>query len=236
MKRLIALIVLLVIILTIAVIPSKKENHYHTVVFYTYRNDPNQIETIRINTKSKINKPLDPSRPSANFLGWYDNRAGEGEEFDFTQTIKKSITLYALWDIYEYEIIYELNGGSWPSEEIMLEYPTVVNANNPNVFFPSSATRKAPIAAEAVFGRFSGWYIISQDDYIELDEEARKEYKAISKIESKKDLEGLFDEERRLVLYAHFRYYEREMEKRKEQEPTPTVTPTSTPIPGASPS
>ncbi len=46
------------------------------------------------------------------FLGWYKNAEGKGEALDLANmTFDESITVYAVWDVIEYKIEYDLDGG-----------------------------------------------------------------------------------------------------------------------------
>ncbi len=207
LKRLITVIVVLVLVLFLALQPKIKEAPGHSVVFYTYRDGP-RIETIYLESNGRITKPADPTRASAEFLGWFTSRGyEENTEFDFDSRINKSITLYAKWHLFVYTIIYDLGDGAWPSEEIMNEYQFEIDVENPTLYFPSTGnTRKAPIHPNGSKNRFSGWYTISQEDYKALTPEEREAYPVITKIESKGELDKIFDSESRtLVLYAHYR-------------------------------
>ena len=51
-----------------------------------------------------------PTKPDAEFVGWYDNNDNKANTIYFDQN--KDMTLYAKWE-YTYNINYELNGGDW---------------------------------------------------------------------------------------------------------------------------
>ncbi len=60
----------------------------------------------------KVSKPDDPSAEGFEFKGWYTD-ADCTVEYDFNQSVSKSFTLYALWDIYRE---YTISFGTWGQE------------------------------------------------------------------------------------------------------------------------
>lgn len=51
------------------------------------------------------------------FLGWFKNAEGKGEALNLAEmTFTESITVYAIWDVVEYKISYDLDGGELDEE------------------------------------------------------------------------------------------------------------------------
>lgn len=51
------------------------------------------------------------------FLGWFKNAEGKGEALNLAEmTFTESITVYAIWDVVEYKISYDLDGGELDKE------------------------------------------------------------------------------------------------------------------------
>lgn len=60
------------------------------------------------------------------FLGWYDNEEGKGEALDLANmTFEESTTVYAIWDVIEYQITYQYDGGELPEGKTNPEIYTV---------------------------------------------------------------------------------------------------------------
>ena len=48
-----------------------------------------------------------------NFLGWFKNSDGSGDPLDLENMVfDKSTTVYAIWDVIEYQITYDYDGGT----------------------------------------------------------------------------------------------------------------------------
>ena len=121
------------------------------------------------------------------------------------QKITKSITLYAKWEINQYEIIYELGDGSWPSEAIQAMYATVLDFESNIVYF-KFLSNQSPVHPGGRTNSFTGWRTISQADYNLLTTAEKADYPYIERIRPKIDnLDDFFDEDYKLVLYAHYR-------------------------------
>lgn len=109
--------VLVVIIIIFGVIMIAMSIKPQTVSFNTPGYIGSKVNSVRIlDTKngSLIDEPkLNLStKPYYDFVGWFDNEAGEGEPIDFsTHLFKSSITLYCVFIPTTYTITYELNGG-----------------------------------------------------------------------------------------------------------------------------
>ena len=55
---------------------------------------------------------LDPARSGYTFMGWYRTSAFEQQATSIDPSEKSEVTLYAKWEIINYSISYELNGGT----------------------------------------------------------------------------------------------------------------------------
>ena len=91
-------------------------------------------------------EPTSPTKTGYTFDGWYTS-SDEGTtletEFDFTAPIIGDITLYAKWNIVDYTIMYEFNGGE------AVDNPTSYNIE----------TETISLASPTKTGyTFDGWY------------------------------------------------------------------------------
>ena len=64
------------------------------------------VQPQMIESGGVISIPDEPTKPSCNFGGWYDNPKCEGRTFDFGTKITKNITLYAKWDLVQNTISF----------------------------------------------------------------------------------------------------------------------------------
>ena len=91
---------------------------------------------------TSVNLPT-PARAGANFAGWYDNSSFTGTpvtEIKTTDTGNKEF--WAKWNLFEYTITYELNGGEGATN-------TTYNVASPTITLP--------IPTKSGFD-FAGWY------------------------------------------------------------------------------
>lgn len=56
-------------------------------------------------------RPEDPKLAGYTFVGWYENADGTGEPFAFGTSITEDTTLYAIWELVEYTVTLDANGG-----------------------------------------------------------------------------------------------------------------------------
>lgn len=111
------------------------------------------------------------------FLGWFDNEEGKGTALDLANmTFEKSMTVYAIWDVIEYKITYDLDGGNLESDaELPSIYTvshdkiTISDDENNNAYWHMTAVEleryiqnpglslSTPTKSGAVF---AGWQII----------------------------------------------------------------------------
>lgn len=204
MKKLIAVIVVLTLLLVISFQPKMAKTPSYTIVFYS--NGGTAIRTIEVESNQKAYEPLAPVRASSEFEGWYtSNDFSEESKFSFDTRINKSVTLYAKWKVESYNVFYDLGQGAWPSEEVQGLYVTSFGFESNIVYFKFKNSQ-SPRHPDGATNPFTGWRTIPVSEYNELSAEEKKNYPYIEKIEPKKDnLDEIFDEEKNLTLYAYYR-------------------------------
>lgn len=114
------------------------------------------------------------------FLGWFKNAEGKGEALDLANmTFEESITVYAIWDVIEYKIEYDLDGGKLIDEQSNPTFYTVshdkltlsdnlhndaewhMTATELNKYIQETGLRlNEPIKAGATF---DGWIILDEN-------------------------------------------------------------------------
>lgn len=87
--------------------PTKK---YFNVSFDMNYPEADESTVITVESGQTVVEPVVNKRLGYRFIGWYTEESG-GEEFNFTQGITCSFTLYAHWERETYEVIFELDGG-----------------------------------------------------------------------------------------------------------------------------
>lgn len=86
------------------------------------------IDAAIVDENGKINSPDSKllEQKHYTFLGWYDNEEGKGKALDLdNMTFKESTTVYAIWDVIEYQINYDLDGGEITSNKVLPNFYTV---------------------------------------------------------------------------------------------------------------
>ena len=114
------------------------------------------------------------------FLGWFKDSEGKGEALDLANmTFTESIDVYAIWDVVEYKITYDLDGGKLTDDLENPEFYTVshdkitlsdnihndkdwhFNATELNSFIQERGLRlNEPQKADATF---NGWQILDEN-------------------------------------------------------------------------
>lgn len=145
------------------------------------------LDAAIVDKDGKIEVPNDKQliQEHYTFLGWYKNAEGKGEALDLANmTFTESITVYAIWDVIEYTITYDLDGGQFTElteaqKGYNLEYYTVshdklaindetrnnndwkMNATELNAFIQETGLRLTePTKASATF---DGWDILDEN-------------------------------------------------------------------------
>lgn len=117
MKKALTIITILLSALVLTSCTTVKYDDHYTIVFYM--GGLGKIDTVQVEKDAIFTKPADPISEYADFLNWYEEPELVNE-FDFTKPITESVTLYAKWDYFMFNIIYELGEGG------------VNNPNNPS--------------------------------------------------------------------------------------------------------
>lgn len=203
MRKYIVAIVFLGLMLFLAVLPKSEPQKEYIIVFFT--NGGDNIPSMTVPSNSKVRAPKDPVRTSSEFAGWYTTiNFEEGTEFDFNTTvITESITLYAKWQLDEFTITYNWEGGTL-AEGAINSYRMSFTYEDRTVFFKPSNSAHHPRHEE--YGRFTGWREISQADYNNLSAEEKTNYPFMESIEPKGDLIQIYPD-KEVVLYAHYRNF-----------------------------
>lgn len=74
-------------------------------------NEGSQVAAIGVNHGEKITVPEAPTRTGHTFGGWFTD-IDLSVEFNFDTEISGPITLYAMWDLNKYDLVFDVNGGS----------------------------------------------------------------------------------------------------------------------------
>ena len=124
-------------------------NVYGVTFDYMIEGNTDANTTLRVNYNEQVAEPESLTRTGYTFIGWYtDADCTEGNEFDFTTPITKSMTLYAKWQVNQYKVTYDANGGveADPSEA-MVDFGAKV---------PNSTTTREGYT-------FLGWFVGDTD-------------------------------------------------------------------------
>lgn len=69
------------------------------------------IAEVEVTDGGKVAKPGDPTKPGFVFAGWYTSTA-KTTVYDFNAAVTAAMTLYAKWDVAEYDVTFDVDGGS----------------------------------------------------------------------------------------------------------------------------
>lgn len=112
---------------------------HNTISFES--NDGSYVPAITMLAGEEIEEPETPSRIEATFIGWFIDEEFT-EEFVFSTMPEPNITLYAKWDLNQYTVTFETNGGVL-LDSVTLDYGTSLADYQPS--------REGYV--------FSGWYL-----------------------------------------------------------------------------
>ena len=107
----------------------------------TFKDSGSTFATDYANSGDTVTKPTDPTQTGYAFGGWY-NDENLGKEWNFNTPITDDITLYAKWNVNQYTVTFETNGGSTVAEQ-KINYNEKV---------------KEPEAPTQTGYTFDGWY------------------------------------------------------------------------------
>ncbi|MGE4571948.1 MAG: InlB B-repeat-containing protein [Candidatus Izemoplasmatales bacterium] len=121
-------------------------------------NGGNTINEILLDYQASIVLPNPPTKEGYTFLAWYEDEALEQA---FTQSLMpaNNLVLYAKWQVNQYSITFEENGGSLV-DDILADYGSIINQ-------PEDPSKEGLV--------FGGWYedmdlsIPYEFDYIEAE-------------------------------------------------------------------
>ncbi len=108
-----------------------------TVTFDAAGGTETEAQTVKYNEKAV--KPADPEKTGHTFLGWYKGETA----YDFNTAVTEDITLTAKYDINEYTVTFDSDGGSNVDAQVVLYNETAV----------------APTAPVKVGYTFLGWFL-----------------------------------------------------------------------------
>ena len=115
--------------------------NYYNVTF-DYGTEDIKNETLKVKFNDTLTAPK-PERDGYTFKGWYtDADCTEGNEFNFTQGVTKTMTLYAGWQVNTYVVTFDSNGGSAVEPQ--------------NVDYRAKVTKPAEPTREGY--HFMGWF------------------------------------------------------------------------------
>lgn len=126
---------------SVDVIPLS-ESH-SKVTFDTNGGDTANSE-LRTLTGQMVSEEIPPAKRDCEFMGWYTNREGTGEPWDFTtDRVYSDMTLYAKWRPLQYSIKFNAQGGT--CSEVSRDYSFGI------------ALGSLPIPSKLNY-QFIGWY------------------------------------------------------------------------------
>lgn len=119
-KKLIKLVAFLVVFIGLIVLAITVFSSPVKVSFKAPGNLGFSMDPAVVDENGKIEVPSSSllEKPHYTFLGWFDNEEGKGETLDLANMVfEESTTVYAIWDVIEYKITYDLNGGELPENK-----------------------------------------------------------------------------------------------------------------------
>ena len=107
----------------------------------TFKDSGSTFATDYANSGDTATKPTDPTQTGYTFGGWYSDE-NLSKEWNFNTPITDDITLYAKWNVNQYTVTFNTNGGSTVAEQ-KINYNEKV---------------KEPEAPTQTGYTFAGWY------------------------------------------------------------------------------
>ena len=148
----------------------------YTVTYNANHHGRTSVDFVHVDAGESVTQPVDPIADDGyEFVGWFTDEQCE-KSFDFTTKIKKSIVLYAKWNLKEYKISYALNGGleiGDNPETYTVETPTFA-LNTPvgkkgrvfeGWFYDSEFTKKATQIVQGTVGKLKLYAKWSKQTY-----------------------------------------------------------------------
>lgn len=106
---------------------TNKEDDTPKKVTYTVMFESNggtSINPKTVYSGDRVSEPDAPVKIGNTFAGWYSD-SDFYTKYNFRNVVGDNITLYAKWNLIEYSIEYELNGGEWEADYNVSESFTV---------------------------------------------------------------------------------------------------------------
>lgn len=101
-KLIVLFVLMLVLVFTAVACGGSKE-----ITFDTQGGEP-AVASVKFEKGETITEPTGVAKTGFTLVGWYDNKAGNGDAFDFSKAPQKAMTLYAIWG---YNVTFDLTGG-----------------------------------------------------------------------------------------------------------------------------
>lgn len=97
----------------------------------------NEINDVNLGYGEKLNKPITPVKEGYTFVGWYlDSELTK--EYDFDSLVKEDLVLYAKWELTNFIVKFQTNGGDKISDLVLglnELVPSYLSPNRPNYVF-----------------------------------------------------------------------------------------------------
>ena len=120
---------------------AKWQINKYTITFNS--NAGTEVDSITQDYNTTITKPDDPTKEGYTFAGWFiDNETFENE-FEFTTMPASDTTVYAKWNVKQYTITFESNGGT--------KLNSITQDYNTQITKPSDPTKEGYT--------FAGWFM-----------------------------------------------------------------------------
>src|SRR5574344_2100207 len=101
---------------------KNKNTEEYTITFET--NGGSEVASITQTYNTSVSKPTNPTKTGYTFDNWYSDISLD-TQYTFTTMPLNGITLYAKWNINQYTIAFNSNGGT-PVNSIVADYNSTV--------------------------------------------------------------------------------------------------------------
>ncbi len=109
----------------------KEVDATYNVFFDT--NGGSYIASQMVKKNQQVNRPTDPLKNGYEFVGWYSDEF-LSKPYNFYSTVTENVTIYAKWNKLPEDteiIVFDTNGGSYISYQMVKEGNFVINPNTP---------------------------------------------------------------------------------------------------------
>jgi len=103
----------------------------HTVTFDLNGGDSSTPAPETLDFDSLITEPAPPTHNAHNFIAWNTKKDGSGDDWDFAthRMPDEDFTLYARWDISQYTVTFDLDGGTYAGDQALLSQSIPLGGN-----------------------------------------------------------------------------------------------------------